>query len=155
MEDKTFSLGIRENNKVTKVFQLIFGTVCIAISIFWLLHNFKSVKEDGAQWITVAFLCGFGAFQIYSGLGWASRFIEFGTGTIRLKNNSLLPSADLSADNIEKIEVFPLKVHIFHESSKKILIRFGVTDIEKVELIKDEIMAFATINNIDVELKNE
>jgi uncharacterized protein (DUF342 family) len=62
---------------------------------------------------------------------------------------------DLPAQNIDKIEVFPLKVHIFHKSSKKILIRFGITEPEKIELIKDEIITFASANNIITEIKNE
>jgi hypothetical protein len=155
MENKIFSLEIRENNKITRIFQIVFGIVCIGISVFWIIYNFRSAIADGTLWISVVFLCGFGAFQIYSGLGLASKYIEFGTGRIRLKNNSLFPSVDLSAENIEKIEVFPLKVHLFPKSSKKILIRFGVTSTDKVELIKDEIITFASVNNIKLDIKNE
>ena len=155
MENKIFSLEIRENNKVTRIFQTVFGVVCIVIAVFWIIHNYKSVRSDRTLWITVFFLCFFGAYQIYSALGLASRFIGFGTATIRLKNNFLLPAVDLSAQNVEKIEVFPLKVHIFLKSSKKILIRFGVTDTEKIELIKDEIITFASENNITMDIKNE
>lgn len=155
MENKLFSLETRENNKITRIFQIIFGIACISIAVFWIIYNYRSVKADRTLWITVAFLFGFGTFQICSGLGLASRFIEFGTDSIRLKNNSLLPSVGLSSANVEKIEVFPLKVLIFLKSAKKILIRFGVTDTEKVELIKDEIMTFASSNNISMEIKNE
>jgi hypothetical protein len=155
MENKLFSLEIRENNKITRIFQIVFGFVCICIAIFWVIYNYRSFIADGTLWITVVFLCGFGAFQIYSGLGYATRFIEFGTAMIRLKKNSLFPPVELSAENIEKIEVYPLKVHIFHKTQKKILIRFGVTDPQKVEIIKDEIITFASANNIIMEIKNE
>jgi hypothetical protein len=155
MEKKTISLETRENNKITRIFQIIFGIACISIAVFWIIYNYRSVKADRTLWITVAFLTGFGAFQIFSGLGFAARYIEFGTDNIRLKNNSLLSPVDLSVSNVERIEIFPLKALIFLKSAKKILIRFGVTDIEKVELIKDEIMTFASANNIGLELKNE
>ena len=155
MEKKLISLETRENNKITRIFQIVFGIACIAIAVFWIIYNYRSVKADRTLWITVAFLNGFGAFQIFSGLGFASRYIEFGTDIIRLKNNSILSSVDLAVANIEKIEIFPLKALIFLKSAKKILIRFGVTDIEKVELIKDEMMTFASANNIRLELRNE
>ena len=155
MEKKFFSLETRENNKITRIFQIILGIACICIAVFWIIYNYRSVKADRTLWITVAFLLGFGAFQIFSGLGFISRYIEFDTNIIKLRNNSFLSPVDLSVANIEKIEIFPLKVHIFLKSAKKILIRFGVTDIEKVELIKDELIVFASVNNISMEIKNE
>lgn len=155
MENKIISLETRESNKLTRIFQIIFGFACICIAVFWIIYNYRSVIADGTLWVTVVFLCGFGAFQIYNGLGFASRFIEFGTGIIRLKNNTLCAPVELRAENIEKIEVYPLKVHIFPKTLKKILIRFGVTYPEKVEIIKDEIISFASNNNINMEIKNE
>jgi hypothetical protein len=155
MENKFFSLEMRENNILIRIFQIILGIICLFIAVFWVIYNIQSVKADGTLWITVAFLCGFGAFQIYSGLGYADKFIEFGDDRIRLRKNSLLPVLLIKGEQIEKTEVFPLKVLIILKSSKKILIRFGVTDTEKVELIKDEIITFASANNINLEIKNE
>jgi RsiW-degrading membrane proteinase PrsW (M82 family) len=155
METRIFSLESRENNKITRIFQIIFGVICIVIAVFWLIFNFRSIKTDRTVWITIIFLFCFGAFLIYSGLGLASRFIGLGTGSIRLKNNFLFPAIDISIENIEKIEIFPLKVLIFRKASKKILIRFGVIYVDNVELIKDEIISFASANNILIELKNE
>lgn len=155
MENKFFSLEIRETNKLVRIFQIVFGIICLLIALFWVIFNIRSVKADRTLWITVAFLCGFGIFQIFSGLGYAGRFIEFGDEKIRLKKSSLLNVQLISAEQIEKTEVFPLKVLIILKSSKKILIRFGVTDTEKVEQIKDEMIHFATRNSINLELKNE
>jgi hypothetical protein len=128
MEKQYFSLEIRDDNRLTKIFRIIFGILCCAIAAFWVFYNFKSVKADGTQWITVAFLLSFGAFQIYAGFGFASKFIELDTNNIRLKKNSLLPVIDLPAGQIEKIGLFPLKVHFLIRPGKIILLRFGISD---------------------------
>ena len=155
MGKKYFSLEIRDDNRLTKIFRIIFGLLCCAIAIFWVIFNFRSVKSDGTLWITVAFLVLFGVFQIYSGFGLATRFIELSTNNIKLKKSSLLRATDLHADQIEKIELFPLKVLFYIKPVKKILLRFGISEPEKVELIKDEIISFADSNNLTLEIINE
>ena len=155
MGKKYFSLEIRDDNRLTKIFRIVFGLLCCAIAIFWVIYNFRSVKADGTLWITVAFLVLFGVFQIYSGFGFATRFIELSANYIKLKKSSLLSATDLPADQIEKIELFPLKVLFYIKSGKKILLRFGISEPEKVELIKDEIISFADSNSLTLEIINE
>lgn len=155
MDKKHFSLEIRDDNRLTRVFRIIFGLICFAIAIFWLVYNFRAVKSDGTLWITVVFLVSFGLFQIYAGLGFAAKFIEISTEKIRVKKNSMLQAVDLNADQIEKIELFPLKVQIYTKPGKKTLLRFGISNPEKVEMIKDEIIKFADGNTFTFELKNE
>ncbi|MBA4322171.1 MAG: hypothetical protein C0408_05075 [Odoribacter sp.] len=155
MENRYFSLEIRDDNRLTKIFRIIFGLLCGAIAIFWVFYNFTLVKADGTQWITLAFLVSFGLFQIYAGFGFAAKFIVFTAKNIRLKKNSLFPAIDLPADQIEKIEMFPLKIHFFISNGKKILLRFGISDPGKIELIKDEIVKFADSNSLILEFQNE
>ena len=155
MEKKYFSLEVRDDNRLTDLIRILFGLICCGIGVFWVIYNFRSVKADRTQWITIAFLLCFGFFQIYSGLGLAKKFIELNSNNIRLKKNSLLPEVDLPSDQIEKIELFPLKVQFFIRSGKKILLRFGISDPDKVELIKAEIIRFADSNRLNLEIKYE
>lgn len=155
MEKRHFSLEMRENNKLTRAFQVIFGFLCIAIAIYWLIYNFTSVQSDRTLWITVAFLTGFGAYLIWSGFGYAYKFVEFMENRIRIRKNSFLPAVELKSEDIEKIEVFPLKVTISRKSSAKILIRFGIGNVERIEQVKDEFTKFASDHNISFELQNE
>ena len=155
MEKEYFSLEIRDDNKLTKIFRIILGLLCCGIAAFWLIYNFKTVKAYGKQWITIAFLLCFGIFQIYAGIGLAIKFIEFTVNNIRLKKNSLLPEIDLPAEKIEKIELFPLKVHFIINQGKRILLRFGISDPDKIELIKSEIVRFADRNSLTLEIKKE
>ena len=111
MEKGYYSLEIRDDDRLTRIFKILMGIICFAIAIFWIIYSIRSVKVNGKLWITTAFLLCFGLFQIYSGIGLAVKFIELTVSNIRLKKNSLLPAVDLPADKFEKIELFPLKVH--------------------------------------------
>lgn len=155
MEKRYFLLGTSENDRFVKVIRIIFGITCIIVAVFWLIFNIKSYKTDVTLWITIIFLSGFGIFQIGSGLGYTTRFIEIGTDIIRLKKNSILPPAELLSENIEKIELLPLNIIFFLKTQKRILLRFGTTYHETNEQIIDEIIVFAKSNQIPFEIIEE
>jgi len=155
MENKYFSLGATENNRFIKAIRILFGLLCIGVAGYWLAYNVKALRSDWTLWITILFLTGFGFFQIWSGLGKANRFIEFGENQIRLRKNPVLPFLTLGSADIEKIELYPLNVVFFLRTKKRILLRFGTTYFETNELIKDELISFAESNNIPLELIEE
>jgi hypothetical protein len=155
MESKIFSLGTVENSKSVKIIRVAFGFLCVAIAVYWLIYNISSFKSDGTLWITIIFLLGFGFYQVWAGLGRATIFIEIDSGRIRLKKNPVLPGINIVAAEIEKIEMFPLNLVLFMKSRKKIILRFGTTYYETNEKIKDEIIKFADVNNIPLEIIEE
>ena len=155
MEKIYFSLGAAENNRLVKIIQVIFGIVCFAVAAFWLSFNIKSLKADRTLWITIVFLAGFGFYQIWSGLGRATRFIEISSDNIRLKKTILLPAVTINTGEIQKIELYPLNIIIFLKSGKKTLLRFGATYQETNEKIKDELLRFAEHNSINTEFVEE
>lgn len=155
MEKHYFSLGTSENSKAIRIIRIIFGVVCIAISVFWIIFNIKSLKTDGTLWITIVFLTGFGLFQVWAGLGRADRFIEFRTISIRLKKNSFFSPVEMTVSEIERIELFPMNIVFFMRSKKRILLRFGSTFYETNEKVKDELLSFAETNNIPLEIIQE
>lgn len=152
---KHFYLGTFENSKLIKLFRIVFGAVCITVAVFWLIFNIKAIKTDGTLWITIIFLTGFGVYQIWSGLGFATRFIEIGSLEIRLKKNSILAPVQIVAGDMERIEIFPLNVVFYLKSRKRILLRFGTTYHEVNEKILDEIIGFAERNKIPMEVIEE
>ena len=152
MENKYYSLGTSENNGPVRIIRIIFGIVCIAVAVFWLVFNIKSVKADGTLWITVIFLLGFGAYQVWAGLGRATSFIEFGQSYLRLKKHAMLAPSLMNVTEIERIEIFPFNLILFLKSGKRIMLRFGTTYYETNEKVKDEMLRFAESNNIPVEI---
>ena len=155
MAKKIFSLEIHENNKIIRIVQVIFGLVLVLIAGFWLFYNIRSADVKGSLWITLIFLTGFGLYQIYSGLGFAKKYIEFEDDFLRIRTNSFVPVVSVKSDMIINAEVYPLKVMVILNTGKKLLIRLGVSDVQKTESIKDEFIRFVTRNNIHLVLKNE
>jgi hypothetical protein len=150
-----FSLGTTDDKQPMKLLRITFGILCLGIAIYWIIFNLLSDKPIGTLWITVGFIFLFGTFQILSGFGLTKTFIELNKNYIRLKMNSVLPTIDISADQIERIELYPFKVHFFLKSGKKYLLRFGISDPGKVDLIKTEIINFADSNNLKSEIVTE
>jgi hypothetical protein len=155
MEKKYYALNNVENNKIVKIIQIVFGIVCFAVAVFWMIFNIRSLKTDGTLWISVFFLTGFGFYQIWSGLGKATRFIEIGQEIIRLKKTILLPPVNISSGEIQKIELYPFNLIFFLKSKKKIVLRFGASYQETNEDIKDDILVFADKNSIEIEIVEE
>lgn len=128
---------------------------CIIIAIFWMLYNIRLVKADRSLWVTVAFLSGFGLYQIWAGIGRAARFIEIGTDKIVLRKNSLLPRRVMQAVEIKKIEVYPLNLIFYFNNGGKTILRFGTTYTDTIDPIKTGIEKFAITHNINLETITE
>jgi hypothetical protein len=120
-----------------------------------MIFNIRSVKADRILWITVLFLSGFGLYQVWAGLGRASRFIQISSDKIILKKNSLLPLKGMASSEIKKIEVFPLNLIFYFQKGGKIILRFGTSYTDNIVPIKDGIEEFAAINNIDIKTITE
>ena len=155
MEKKYYSLGSEENSKLVKLIQIIFGILCFAVAFYWLYFNLRSLKIDGTLWITIIFLIGFGFYQIWSGLGRATRFIEISSDKIRLKKTVLLPFVELDKEDVNKIEVFPFNLKIYLKTGKTLTFRLSSSYYETNAAIKDGILDFAEVNSIGYELKEE
>jgi hypothetical protein len=155
MEKKYFSLDPKEDSRVVRIFQIVFGILCIIITLFWLIFNIRSGKTDNSLWITIIFLVGFGAYQILSGLGKTKKYIELGPDKIVLKQNSFLPMIQLKAADIEKIEIFPLSINYLLTNRKKINFMFGLSYTDIINPVKEAVMEFAEVNKISVEEKRE
>ena len=155
MEKKYFLLGSVENNRVIRIIQIVFGIVCLAVAIFWLIFNIRSLKTEGTLWITIIFLSVFGLYQVWSGLGKATRFIEISSDRIRLKKSIILPAVEMSVGDIQKIEIYPFNLIFFLKAKKRLILRFSTTYQETNEKVKDELLVFGELNSIDVEFVEE
>jgi hypothetical protein len=155
MNKNYFSLGPSENALIVRIIRIMFGMVCIAIAIFWMIFNIRSVKADRTLWVTVLFLAGFGLYQIWAGTGRAARFIEIDQDKIILRKNSFLPTRSMPSDILQKIELYPLNVIFYFNSGKKTILRFGTTFTDIIDPIKTAIENFAADNHINLETISE
>lgn len=155
MDSNYFSLEVNKSNKLTRIFQLIFGIICSLVAIAWLIMNIETIVSNMTLLITIIFLAGFAWYQINSGLGRGDKFVEIDQNTLRLKKNSLFPVQNLSATEIQKIELFPLNVIFFMRSGKRVILRFGTTFTDIIEPFRKTISDFCSRNEIPLEFKSE
>ena len=152
MTTNHFQLSNISKNRFVNLLQIVFGATCIGIGAYWAI---ATSDNQGASWVTILFLFGFGFYKIWSGLGKADRYIEIEKTSINLKKTIFLPVKQIEASELSKIEVFPLKVNFHFKAGTKILLRFGTTYIETNEKVVDALIKFAEQNTIEVELHSE
>jgi len=155
MEIKRFNLEIRQNPRAVRIIQVVFGIICILLAITWVFFNIKSMKNDGTVWITIVFLVCFGAYQVLAGFGKTERYFETGPEKLVIKQNSFLPKIELRSNDITKLEIFPLSIRFFLDNGKKMVFRFGLSNTDVINPVKDEIIAFAGLHSIALEEKKE
>lgn len=155
MEKSYFSLEVNKSNKIIRIFQIVFGIICAVVALVWLIINIRGVGANLTLIITIIFLLGFAYYQINSGLGKGEKFIEISQSAIKLKKNSVLPAQLIQASDIESIEVFPLKIDFKLKSGRTVILRFGTTFIDNIEMVKEKIKKFARMNKITHEILSE
>jgi hypothetical protein len=155
MEKEKYLLEPVNENKFVNIVQVTFGILCLIIALSWLVVNITTFKSTGSVWITIVFLAGFGYFQIISGTGRATKYIEYRNSEIILKANSFLPLRKINLAEIERIEVYPLSILFYLKSGKKVPLRFGTTYTEIISSVKQGTEKFADENNISLSYKKE
>ncbi len=154
MENSYYSLEVNKSNRLTRVFQLIFGIVCAVLAITWVILNPGSFKSYTSL-LPVLFLAVFSWYMINSGLGKGEKHVEIRHDQLRIKNISLFPARIFPAAEISKIEVLPLSILLFRKNKGKFLLRFGTTYIDVIDPVKSGLEKFCSRNNIPVEFISE
>jgi len=154
METKRYSLETKETNKFVRYAQIVFGVICLITAGWWAVYLTKS-DNGGDYWIATLFMLGFGLFQIYSGMGYAARYIEISDNQLIIKQNSISTPDFLLVSDISKIEILPLSVNFYLRSGMKKSLRFGIAYTDYIDDIKEAILELSEKNNITLEEKTE
>jgi hypothetical protein len=154
MDRKRYSLEAKESNRFVRIAQIVFGAVCIITSAWWIVFILKSEGTNN-YWVATLFMLFFGLFQIYSGLGHASRYVEISDEELIIKQNSIGLPDRMPAAEISNIEMLPLSVKFHLRSGRKRTLRFGITYSDFIDSIKDALVDFAGEKNIPLEEKSE
>jgi hypothetical protein len=88
MNKVRYSLETKETNRFVKYAQIVFGVVCILTSAWWIVFILSSDGQNN-YWVATLFMLFFGAFQIYSGLGYAERYVEIHNMELIIKQNAV------------------------------------------------------------------
>jgi hypothetical protein len=145
----------KDNSRIIRILQIAFGIVCIILGMFWVIFNFSTIKGSGSGWITILFITSFGIYQILSGIGKTSKYIQTDGHIIIIKQHALLPAVDLKAPEIEKIDLYPLSTWFILKTGKRIILRFGTSYPGIIKPVEDSIIEYGKVNGIKMEVKKE
>lgn len=152
MTDKYFSLDYHENPKLVKISQLVFGVICVAATLYYIISTLKAEQSTLAIWVAIVFLCLFGIYQIMAGLGKTQKYIKIARGRISFKQHSTFPVTGIESSGIEKIEFHPLSIIFYLKRGKRFKFRFGISYPEIIDPVKQEVISFANTNEIPFEV---
>ncbi|MEZ5012091.1 MAG: hypothetical protein R2744_11145 [Bacteroidales bacterium] len=86
---KHISLDERPEKKFVKILMVVFGIMCLFTAGWWALYLVKNPSNENVFWIATLFLLFFGLYQIYAGLGMATRYILIDKNLFTVRQNSL------------------------------------------------------------------
>ncbi|MCU0362164.1 MAG: hypothetical protein MUE32_02300 [Bacteroidales bacterium] len=155
MEKMHFPLGTREQGKIAGLARIVFGITCLAVAVYWTVQYGKISSGGYSVIATLVFLFLFAFYMVWAGLGKAYRFIEISNQEIRLKKDIFFSTETLISADLSKIVLYPMTLVFMLKNGRKILLRFGATFHETNEQIKDSILEFAEVNNIETEFVEE
>lgn len=155
MSEEIISLGEREDKLAVRIIIIIFGLVCIFTAGWWIVFLIKNPDNEKIFWAGSIFLFLFGAFQVYSGLGYARRYVKREDGILTLRQNSLLPAKKISPDQVKHLEIRTYDMLIHLVDGPGIRIKLGLRYPDLGQKVRDFITGYAKDNNIEIFYKNE
>ncbi len=150
MKYEYIRLDDKPDKKFVSVFLVIFGFSCLLTSGWWALFLVRVPENENVFWLGTIFLLLFGLFQIYSGLGFAKRYLIVEKTNITIRQNSLLPAKRLTKNSISKLEVRSMDIKFFLNNGNIFRLRLGLKYPDLGENVKTRIIAWSEENSIDL-----
>jgi len=155
MSIQSISLGEKENKALVRIIIVIFGLICVFTAGWWVVFLIKYPDNERIFWAGSIFLFLFGIFQVYSGLGYAKRYIKRENGDIAIRQNSLLPAKKLGSQQIKQLEIRTYDIVLHMTDSSRIRIKLGLKYPDLGQRVRNFILDYAEENNIEIFYKNE
>ncbi len=150
MEEKKISLDIHENTKVSRLFQLLFGIVCLVIAVMLLINLIKTGNHSTTSIIVVAFLFLFGIWELLASAGITVRYIAVTKEKIILKDKYIVPARDIAVGEIKEVEFKPLSFTIYLTDGTDVRVRLGNYYSDRSIEVLETIEHFSRQNSIAV-----
>ncbi|MBS0009880.1 MAG: hypothetical protein KFF49_00620 [Bacteroidales bacterium] len=156
MEERNIRLGEREDKALVKIMIIIFGVLCLFTAAWWAVFLIRYPDNEKIFWAGSIFLFLFGMYQVYSGLGFAGKYIRIERDNLLIiRQNSLFPPKKIEPGHIRQLEIRSMDMLIHMYDSSRIRIQLGLRYPDLGQKLKDLITAYAEENNIEIFYKNE
>jgi len=145
------NLSERPENLFVRIMMVIFGIMCLFTSGWWALYLLRNPGNEKSFWIATIFLFLFGLYQVYAGLGYARRYIKSEGDKLEVKQNALLRTRTFKKDILEKVEIRSADILIKSKDGARYRLKIGIRYPELGEKIRNMVISYAEINNINIE----
>ena len=153
MKYQYIQLDDKPEKKFVSVFLVIFGFLCLFTSFWWALFLIRVPENENVFWLGTIFLLLFGIYQIYSGLGFAKRYLIIEDKSITIRQNSIMPSKKMLIDSLIKIEVRSMDIKFYLKEDKFFRFRLGLKYPDLGESVKSRIVEWSEEYKIDLYYK--
>ena len=150
MKYEYIRLDDKPDKKFVSFFLVIFGFLCILTSGWWALFLVRVPEYENIFWPGTIFLLLFGLFQVYSGLGFAKRYLIIEETCLTIRQNSLLQAKKLTKNSISKMEIRSMDIKFYLNNSNIFRFRLGLKYPDLGESVKTRIIAWSEENNVDL-----
>ena len=151
MEVTKISLDMRDSTKISRLFQVIFGLICLAVSAWYLLNIAKADNFSGTNLIAIAFLFLFGIWELLTAAGITDRYIIISDEKIVLKNKYVFGPEIHKADNLVAVIFKPVSFELHHKDGSRTVVKLGIYYRERSAEIMEAVESFCTANSITTE----
>ncbi len=155
MSEQYISLGERENKLAVRIMIIIFGLLCIFTAGWWTVFLLRYPDNEKIFWAGSIFLLLFGLYQLYSGLGYARRYVKRENSNITIRQSSFLPARKLGSEQIKQLEIRSYDMVLHLNDLSRIRIKLGLRYPDLGQKVRDFIIEYAEDNNIEIFYKND
>ena len=155
MSEQYISLGERENKLAVRIMIIIFGLLCIFTAGWWTVFLLRYPDNEKIFWAGSIFLLLFGLYQLYSGLGYARKYVKRENSNISIRQSSLLPARKLGSEQIKQLEIRSYDMVLHLNDLSRMRIKLGLRYPDLGQEVRDFIIEYAEDNNIEIFYKND
>ncbi|HUW92092.1 MAG TPA: hypothetical protein VMV74_02925 [Bacteroidales bacterium] len=148
MENRKFSLEIKESNKITRVSEIVFGLLCLAGTLWFAVSLQRQATPSFSSWLAIAFLALFGVWEILSGAGLVSKYITIGTHNIMIRHLFWKAPVSIAPSDLAEVRFKYLTVEFGLKAGKTISVRLGTYYSERSAEIMEAVENFCVENNV-------
>lgn len=142
------SLNERPEKLFVRIMMVIFGLMCLFTAGWWALFLYKNPDNENIFWIATLFLLFFGLYQVYAGLGYATRYIKIEANQLVIRQNAFLKARTFNPGNLESVVIRGGDILFLLKGGERFRLKIGIRYPGTGEKIRNHIITFAEANGI-------
>ncbi len=147
-KERKFKLDPGENDRISRIFKVLFGVICIVAAIITAIVMSSSVNVTSGSIIALLFLLLFGIWLILGGMGYTERYVTIADEMITLKEKVYAPARRIKAAEIGEVAFGQMRITFVLTSGEKVILRLGTFYRESSFRLMDAVYDFCAQHGV-------